>query len=157
MSDYYKAAERSLTRNCSADWVAVTKFVDDTLGKSSKDSAVIQMKFNLLKARLSGPGGNTAGADGLTMKDAEKTSNVEAASILMDPLTFYQVVVQKLKEAGLTKQSVVLRLSSISSPFLQSTRDSKFHKCAIGIWIGCGEGDAICIRSVLDSYRRIKL
>ncbi|KAJ7850077.1 hypothetical protein B0H14DRAFT_3452248 [Mycena olivaceomarginata] len=25
MSSYYKAAERSLTRNCSADWVAVTK------------------------------------------------------------------------------------------------------------------------------------
>ncbi len=25
MASYYKAAERSLTRNCSADWVAVTR------------------------------------------------------------------------------------------------------------------------------------
>ncbi|KAF8887405.1 peptidase S28, partial [Infundibulicybe gibba] len=89
MSSYYKAAERSLTRNCSADWVAVTRFVDDTL-KGNNNTAKTDMKFKLLKARLSGPGGNTTGADGLTPAVAEKTSNLDAATILMDPLDFYQ-------------------------------------------------------------------
>ncbi|KAF8196749.1 peptidase S28 [Mycena galopus ATCC 62051] len=89
MSSYYKAAERSLTRNCSADWVAVTKFVDDTLN-GSNETLQIDVKFDLLTARLSGPGGNTTGADGLTRQKANATSNVDAASILMDPLDFYQ-------------------------------------------------------------------
>ncbi|KAF7370867.1 Thymus-specific serine protease [Mycena sanguinolenta] len=89
MASYYKAAERSLTRNCSADWVAVTKFVDDTLNDTN-ETLQIDIKFDLLKARLSGPGGNTTGADGLTRQLANATSNVEAASILMDPLDFYQ-------------------------------------------------------------------
>ncbi|KAJ7493410.1 peptidase S28 [Mycena galericulata] len=89
MASYYKAAERSLTRNCSADWVAVTKFVDDTLN-GSNETLKIDIKFDLLKARLSGPGGNTTGADGLTRQQANDTSNVDAASILMDPLDFYQ-------------------------------------------------------------------
>ncbi|KAJ7936852.1 peptidase S28 [Mycena leptocephala] len=89
MSSYYKAAERSLTRNCSADWVAVTKFVDDTLN-GSDETLKIDVKFDLLKARLSGPGRNTRGANGLTRQRANATSNVNAATILMDPLNFYQ-------------------------------------------------------------------
>ncbi|KAJ7636082.1 peptidase S28 [Mycena polygramma] len=89
MSSYYKAAERSLTRNCSADWVAVTKFVDDTLN-GSNETLKIDVKFDLLKARLSGPGGNNSAADGLTRQRANATSSVDAASILMDPLNFYQ-------------------------------------------------------------------
>ncbi|KAF5391816.1 hypothetical protein D9757_001693 [Collybiopsis confluens] len=71
MEAYYAAAERSLTRNCSADWVAITKYVDHVL--QGDDTTLIEdLKFDLLKARLSGPGGNTT------------------ASILMDPLDFYQ-------------------------------------------------------------------
>jgi len=89
MSSYYKAAERSLTRNCSADWVAVTKFVDDTLN-GSNETAKIDVKFDLLKARLSGPGGNTSATNGLTRQRANATSSVNAATILMDPLNFYQ-------------------------------------------------------------------
>ncbi|KAF7356875.1 Peptidase S28 [Mycena venus] len=89
MASYYKAAERSLTRNCSADWVAVTKFVDDTLN-GSNETLKIDVKFDLLKARLSGPGGNTSAADGLTRQRANATSSVDAATILMDPLDFYQ-------------------------------------------------------------------
>ncbi|KAF8511849.1 peptidase S28 [Hysterangium stoloniferum] len=90
MASYYKAAERSLPRNCSNDWVAVTKLVDDTLLHAENQTAVTEMKFALLKADLSGPGGNTTGADGLTLEAAANTSNLDAASILMDPLDFYQ-------------------------------------------------------------------
>ncbi|KJA19598.1 hypothetical protein HYPSUDRAFT_44157 [Hypholoma sublateritium FD-334 SS-4] len=89
MSSYYKAAERSLTRNCSADWVAVTKYVDDTLN-SNDETAIVNLKFDLLKAHLSGPGGNTTGAAGLTKQIANQASDVDVASVLMDPLNFYQ-------------------------------------------------------------------
>jgi hypothetical protein len=89
MASYYKAAERSLTRNCSADWIQVTKYVDETLN-GTNETAIVEMKFNLLKARLSGPGGNTTGANNLTIAVANQTSNINAARILMDPLDFYQ-------------------------------------------------------------------
>ncbi|KAF8798510.1 peptidase S28 [Phlegmacium glaucopus] len=89
MASYHKAAERSLTRNCSADWIQVTRYVDETLN-GTNETAIVEMKFDLLKARLSGPGGNTTGANNLTMAVANQTSNADAAGILMDPLGFYQ-------------------------------------------------------------------
>ncbi|KAK0486841.1 peptidase S28 [Armillaria luteobubalina] len=89
MASYYKAAECSLTRNCSADWVAVTRYVDDVL--TGDDMALKEnVKFRLVKARLSGPKGNTTGAAGLTKEQANSRSGVSVASILMDPLNFYQ-------------------------------------------------------------------
>ncbi|KAM5544287.1 hypothetical protein V8D89_001947 [Ganoderma adspersum] len=79
MAAYYKAAERSLTRNCSADWVAVTRFVDDTLANGTTAEAA-DLKFKLLSAR-----------DGsITKEQAANASNVNAAGVLMDPLNFYQ-------------------------------------------------------------------
>ncbi|KAI5117335.1 hypothetical protein M0805_001940 [Coniferiporia weirii] len=89
MASYYKAAERSLTRNCSADWVAVTKHVDDVLGGTDEELST-DVKFALEFARLSGSGGNTTLAQNLTREQAAKISDVSAASILMDPLDFYQ-------------------------------------------------------------------
>ena len=90
MAAYYKAAERSLTRNCSADWVAVTKYVDDVLN-GTNETARTEVKFALKFAELSGKGGNTTLAMNLTMQEAANISNVDAASMLMDPLDFYQV------------------------------------------------------------------
>ncbi|KAF9268246.1 peptidase S28 [Marasmius fiardii PR-910] len=89
MASYYKAAERSLTRNCSADWVAVTRFVDDVLinGDAKTNS---DLKFRLWRARLSHPGNDTTEADKLTKEQASARSDVSTASILMDPLNFYQ-------------------------------------------------------------------
>ncbi|EIN06329.1 peptidase S28 [Punctularia strigosozonata HHB-11173 SS5] len=74
MASYYKAAERSLTRNCSADWVAVTRYVDEVL-KGSNGTLKDDVKFALMKAELSGPGGNTTGADGLTLEEAHNASD----------------------------------------------------------------------------------
>ncbi|TFK83763.1 hypothetical protein K466DRAFT_665602 [Polyporus arcularius HHB13444] len=79
MAAYYKAAERSLTRNCSADWVAVTRYVDDTLANGTADAAA-DLKFKLLSARN----------DEVTREKAANSSNVSAAGVLMDPLNFYQ-------------------------------------------------------------------
>ena len=66
------------------------RYVDDTLN-GNNETAISNLKFDLLKAHLSGPGGNTTGADGLTIEAANKSSNVDVASVLMDPLDFYQV------------------------------------------------------------------
>lgn len=49
-----------------------------------------RMKLALLKARAGKPGGDTSEAVNITETEAEETSNVNAASILMDPLDFYQ-------------------------------------------------------------------
>ncbi|KAI0782858.1 serine carboxypeptidase S28-domain-containing protein [Abortiporus biennis] len=77
MSSYYKAAERSLTRNCSADWVSVTKFVDGML-LGDDENAKTELKERLSNARNAGKGG------GRNMGD------LSAAGVLMDPLNFYQ-------------------------------------------------------------------
>lgn len=94
MASYYEAAARSIAQNCSSDWAAVTRYVDNVFMSSNLDNEteVVQLKYALLKARLSGPGGNTTGADGLTLEQAAQTSDLDAASILMDPLDFYQVL-----------------------------------------------------------------
>lgn len=63
--------------------------VDSTL-RGNNETAKGDMKFDLLKARLSGPGGNTTGANNLTTATANAAGNVDVASILMDPLDFYQ-------------------------------------------------------------------
>lgn len=86
MASYYKAAERSLTRNCSADWVAVTKFVDQTLMTGTEDEQ-IGLKVRLWSARESGPTKRV----NVSREIAASLSNVQAASVLMDPLNFYQV------------------------------------------------------------------
>ncbi|KAI0793717.1 peptidase S28 [Fomes fomentarius] len=79
MAAYYKAAERSMTRNCSADWVALTGFVDDTLANSTAEAAA-DLKFRLLSAR----------SDDVTKEQAAHASDVSAAGVLMDPLSFFQ-------------------------------------------------------------------
>lgn len=92
MASYYEAAARSIAQNCSNDWSAVTHYVDSVFMDSRNETEITELKFALLKARLSGPGGNTTGTDGLTLEQAAQTSDLDAASILMDPLDFYQVL-----------------------------------------------------------------
>lgn len=83
MAAYYAAAERSLARNCSADWAAVTRHVDGVLGGADEDART-GLKVRLLMARADG-------SAGVSWSEAENTSDVAAAGVLMDPLRFYQV------------------------------------------------------------------
>lgn len=104
MAAYYKAAERSLTRNCSSDWVAVTRYVDGVLNDTD-EARQIDIKFDLEFARLSGKGGNTTLAKNLTRGDAARLSNVQAAGILMDPLRFYQVGVATFQTSVISDEN----------------------------------------------------
>lgn len=92
MASYYEAAARSIPSNCSADWVAVTHFVDNALKNATADpETAIDVKFDLQFALLSGKGGDTSEAKNLTREQASQMSDVDAAGILMTPLNFYQV------------------------------------------------------------------
>lgn len=84
---YYAQAERSMTRNCSADYTAVTRWVDATLSNGTEEQ-VLDLKYGLYKAVLSGPGGRVPVSINLT--DVEELSNSAVASYLLLPLSFYQ-------------------------------------------------------------------
>ena len=115
MASYYKAAERSLTRNCSADWVAVTKHVDASLANGT-DAEQVTLKQRLLSARASSPTKNVT----VSRATAANTSDDSAAEVLMDPLQFYQVRWESFtSEEAFTHSPVVLWLQCDALAFLQ--------------------------------------
>lgn len=81
MASYYEAEERALPRNCSADWVAVNKYVDDTLNGSNA-TLIEQVKLALLKAR--------------NISNINDFPGAGASIVLMDPLIYFQVCIFKL-------------------------------------------------------------
>lgn len=85
MSSYWGAAERALPRNCSADWVAATKYSDAALRDGTEDE-VAELKLRLLKASLSLPG-NTTIADQLSLNDVKNLTIEEAGQILLQPIS----------------------------------------------------------------------
>lgn len=93
MASYYEAAERALPRNCSADWVAITKYVDDTL-KGSNTTLENQVKLSLYKAHLTGPGNDTSKVGDITIGSIANYDDEYAATVLMDPLDFFQVCLE---------------------------------------------------------------
>lgn len=90
MASYYEAAERALPRNCSSDWVTVTKYVDDVLmGSNTTEQTMV--KRALYVARMSRPGGNTTLVQNLSDAEVLAIPSSDSASVLLDPLTDFQV------------------------------------------------------------------
>ena len=90
MASYYEAIQRALPSNCSADWVAVTKYVDDVLmGNNTTDQ--IRVKRALYTARMSGPGGNTTLVQQLSDSAVAALPSDDMAGVLLDPLLGFQV------------------------------------------------------------------
>ena len=90
MASYYEAAERALPRNCSSDWVAVTKYVDGIL-MGNNTTEQIRVKRALYVARASRPGGNTTLVQQLSDADILAMSSRDMAEVLMDPLIGFKV------------------------------------------------------------------
>ena len=91
MSSYWQAAERALPRNCSNDWVAVTKYFDDVL-TNGNDQQVHDLKVRVITAEFTGPGGNTTLLDENDyLQSADQFEASTLATYLMDPLGYYQV------------------------------------------------------------------
>ena len=90
MASYYEAAERALPRNCSSDWVAVTKYVDGVLMGTNITEQII-VKRALYVARMSGPNGNTTLVKPLTDAQVSSIPSEDIVAVLMDPLINFQV------------------------------------------------------------------
>ena len=90
MASYYEAAERALPRNCSADWVSVTKYVDGIL-MGTNTTEQIRVKRALYTARLSRPGGNTTLVQQLSDSAVAALPSGDMAGVLLDPLAPFQV------------------------------------------------------------------
>ena len=87
MTSYYEPVERAPPRNCSADWVAVTKYVDDVLiGNDTVDT----IKRALYTARVSRPGGHTTLVEHLSDL-AVLALPSDMTSVLLDPTYPFQV------------------------------------------------------------------
>ncbi|KAK2607522.1 hypothetical protein N8I77_006188 [Diaporthe amygdali] len=86
MWTYYAQAERSMTRNCSADFTEITRFVDSVLANGTQ-SEVTSLKRQLLTAVQASPSNlNPA----VSAEDVEGLDNASVGSLLLTPLNFYQ-------------------------------------------------------------------
>ena len=97
MSSYWQAAERALPSNCSNDWIAVTKYVDDVLINGNSQQ-VIDLKTRIITAEFSGPGGNTTKLD--QSGYLQNISQFDVSTLtyyLMDPLGNFQVRLPPMK------------------------------------------------------------
>ena len=91
MSSYWQAAERALPRNCSDDWIAVTKYFDDVFINGS-DQDIHDLKIRIVTAEFSGPGGNTTLLDESDyLQNLDQFDVSTLAHYLMDPLGEWQV------------------------------------------------------------------
>ena len=90
-SSYWQAAERALPRNCSNDWVAVTKYFDELITNGS-DQDVYNLKARIVAAEFTGPGGNTSLLEEFGYPEAiDQLAVSDLAGYLMDPLGNFQV------------------------------------------------------------------
>jgi hypothetical protein len=87
MWTYYAQAERSMTRNCSADYTHVTNYVDSILANGTKQQRD-DVKISLYTAVQSGPGGRRPAH--INQTEATEMSNSDVGYSLLLPLSFYQ-------------------------------------------------------------------
>lgn len=86
MWTYYAQAERSMTRNCSADYTTVTHYVDCVLANGTAEE-ILHLKTELYTAVQSGPG---YGPGPINQSVVEALSPQDVGYYLLLPLSFYQ-------------------------------------------------------------------
>ncbi|TKX20341.1 extracellular serine carboxypeptidase-like protein 2 [Elsinoe australis] len=84
---YFAQAERSMTRNCSADYTAITRWVDSVLANGTAQE-ISDLKFDLYMAIESGPGGQQP--VNLSRSESDQWANADVANQLLTPFNFYQ-------------------------------------------------------------------
>ena len=87
MWTYFAQTERSMTRNCSADYTHITNWVDSVLSNGSIADKN-DLKVALYTAVQSGPGGQKPAH--INRSEAEDISNYDVGNELLIPLSFYQ-------------------------------------------------------------------
>ena len=86
MWTYYAQAERSMTRNCSTDYTAITHYVDNILANGT-DAQISTLKTQLYTAVQSAPNDTNPIVNA---SDVAALENSDIASLLLTPLSFYQ-------------------------------------------------------------------
>ena len=86
MWTYYAQAERSMTRNCSADYTAVTRYVDATLINGTEQE-ISNLKYDLYRAVQASPDNEQPDVN---RSKADALGNVDLGYYLLLPLSFYQ-------------------------------------------------------------------
>lgn len=86
MWTYYAQAERSMTRNCSADLTAITRYVDGVLANGTRED-VTSVKRQLLSAVQASP---SDPSPSVGAEDVEGLDNAGVGNLLLTPLDFYQ-------------------------------------------------------------------
>ena len=155
MASYYEAAERALPRNCSSDWVAVTKYVDDIL-MGSNTTEQIRVKRALYVARMSGPGGNTTLVEQLSDADILAMASDDIVGVLMDPLINFQVSRRLIVIWGGAHHAPGLWVTNHST-VLQPLGDSKLHDQLRNRRSRRFSGDQYYVQCVYDRHRRSRL
>ncbi|GAM89198.1 hypothetical protein ANO11243_072350 [Dothideomycetidae sp. 11243] len=84
---YFSPIERSMTRNCSTDYTAITNWVDDVLTNGTAEE-ISDLKLDLYTAAFSGPGWNNPAQPNRTLSDQWQNSDV--ANYLTTPLNYFQ-------------------------------------------------------------------
>lgn len=84
---YYAQAETSMTRNCSADFTAVTRYADDILANGTAQE-ISDLKSQLYVATSSGPGWNNNAQPDRNVSDQWQGSDVGNAMLM--PFDYYQ-------------------------------------------------------------------
>ncbi|KAG8630818.1 hypothetical protein KVT40_002437 [Elsinoe batatas] len=87
MWTYFAQAERSMFRNCSADYQAVTRYVDSVLANGTAQE-VSDLKFQLFTAIEASPGGVQAA--NLSRSSSDRWSASTVGNYLLTPFNFYQ-------------------------------------------------------------------
>lgn len=86
MWTYYAQAERSMTRNCSADFTAITRYIDSVLTNGT-DSEVTQLKIQLSTAIQASPANRDPE---INASEALMLSSADVGNLIQTPLSFYQ-------------------------------------------------------------------
>jgi hypothetical protein len=88
---YYTAIRRAMPTNCSADWAAATKYVDDALTGTNRTLAD-SVKYELYKAsKIVGGATYSQESGGPTMDEVDQWDDASIASVLTMPFVFYRV------------------------------------------------------------------
>ena len=115
MSSYWQAAERALPRNCSNDWVAVTKYFDDVL-TNGNDQEAYNLKARIVAAALTGPGGNTTLLqESGYPQGVDQVTAVDLGYYLLSPLGNFQVCLNGRDKNVFTNPSFPVRWYQTSS------------------------------------------
>jgi len=131
MSSYWQAVERALPRNCSNDWIAVTKYVDEVFAHGS-DQEVYNLKARIITAEYSGPGGDTSMLKELGyLGIVEEFTIPDLAYYLMDPLGDFQVCSPNRGRSVSSNLPLTEQWNTSGSDVLRCLGDQERHRTCL--------------------------